>query len=176
MELNRIIKDCISGKRQAQFLLYKEFYSYGMSISARYAKDQDEAKSILNEGFLKVFGKLKQYDNTKAFKPWLRQILIHTAVDHIRREKKFSRHEDIDDLNDAIGFDNTIIENLGYDDLLQAVRILPDKYRAVFNLYAIDGFKHHEIAERLGISEGTSKSNYARAKKKLQDLLKNYKR
>lgn len=142
-----------------------------MSICLRYSSNRAEAEEILNEGFLKVFTKLDQYEETYGFKKWLRRILINTSIDYYRKYKKLPVHPTPEATPLEVDH-NEGWSNLLYEDILKYIQMLPPSYRLVFNLYAIDGFMHHEIAEQLNISVGTSKSNYAKARKLLQGYLR----
>ena len=141
-----------------------------MSVCLRYAKSEDDAVEVLNDGFLKVFKNLKKFDQTRSFKAWLRTILINTALDHYRKEKKHMHQEDISEVRNLDSGKRTDAD-LSYEELLQLVQRLSPAYRTVFNLYVIDGYKHHEIADMLGISEGTSKSNLTKARANLRDMI-----
>lgn len=168
-----ILKGCADQKREAQKALYKEFHGYCMSICLRYAETRDDAVEIMNDGFLKVFTYIKSYDLNLAFKPWIRKIMINSALDHIKKyQLKLEQLEIEAGLRELV--QESQLDVLNYEDLLELIRKLPMAYRTVFNLYAIEGYKHEEIAEMLQINIGTSKSNYHKAKKKLQDLLKIY--
>ena len=168
-----IIQACKAGNRAAQKRLYQLFFGYAMSIALRYSNQKAEAEDIMNDAFYKVFSRIDQYDVEYDFKKWFRSILINTAIDFHRKYKKLkitSTEEDMQPESE----DNTGWKKLLYEDLLKEIQNLPPVYRIVFNLHAIDGFKHHEIAQQLNISVGTSRSNYARARKMLQNRLRNY--
>lgn len=177
LNLSLIIAGCQKGNRASQERLYKYFHPYGMSISLRYAKNRLEAREILNESFLKVFTKISHYNKTQPFQFWLRRIIINTAIDHHRKSQKNELFADIDM---ALNIPDDTPINIEVDKSINALPILqrlPPAYRMVFNLYVMEGYKHQEIAEQLGISIGTSKSNLARAKQKLKELIgsrKNY--
>lgn len=165
-----IINGCIRKDRSSQYLLYKEFYSYCMAICRRYALNDFDAADVLNDGFLKVFTHIEKYDQAKPFKSWIARIITNTAIDHYRTNLKFSDHDDITD-HEHIGDIAAMHDQLAYKDLLTLVQGLSPAYRTVFNLYAIDGYSHEEIAELLKISVGTSKSNLFKARQKLQEKL-----
>ena len=169
-DIIRIINGCKQNQRQAQKSLYRIFYSYSMSICMRYANSREDAVEIMNDGFMKIFRYIKNFDTTKSFLPWLKKIMINNSIDHFHKNKK---RIDETELSEAIEqtIDNAVIDSISYDEMLEIVRKLPPAYRVVFNLIAIEGYKHHEVARLLGISSGTSKSNYARARKKLQEYL-----
>jgi RNA polymerase sigma-70 factor (ECF subfamily) len=169
--LDLIINHCRSGDRKARETLYRHFFSYGMSIALRYGRDRQEAEDILQEGFFKVFVGIDKYDPGLPFKKWLRRVLVNAAIDYLRRYKR--RPEELsDDLPKTVSTGNDGWDQLQYEDVLKGVRTLSPAYRLVFNLYAIEGFKHREIAEQLSISVGTSKSNYAKARLQLQTYLR----
>lgn len=147
------------------------FYAYGMSITLRYADTREQGAAILNDAFMKVFDNIKKYDLQRPFKPWLRRIIINTAIDHFHREQKQAFWID-QDYNEALLIDDEkIISGITYQEIIEMLQELPPAYRTVFNLYVIEGFTHEEVADTLGISIGTSKSNLAKAKKKLRTIL-----
>lgn len=141
-----------------------------MAICRRYALNDDDAAEVLNDGFLKVFTHIDKYDPEKPFKPWIARIITNTAIDHYRMNLKFSAHDDVNDYED-IGHAAAIYDQLAYKDLLILVQTLSPAYRTVFNLYAIDGYSHEEIATLLKISTGTSKSNLFKARQQLREKL-----
>ncbi|RMF22343.1 MAG: RNA polymerase sigma factor [Bacteroidetes bacterium] len=167
------IEGCLNGRRDCQEGLYKHFFGYSIHLCLRYSDSYEEAEEILNDGWMKVFTKLEQYDPELPFKSWLRRILINAAVDYHR---KFKKHKSVQTDLEGVDapFDAHILEQLSYEEVLEAVQQLPPAYRLVFNLYVMEGFKHHEIAEMLDISVGTSKSNLSRAKEKLQQYLQRF--
>ena len=169
-ELNDLIKACKKNHLKSQKELYRHFYSYGLTICMRYARDREEAREILNDGFLKVFSKINQYTEGLSFKAWVNRILVNTAIDHFR---KYQNSPKTVDIIHAQHFETsaTIVQDLNAKDLLKLVQKLPPSYRIVFSLYVVEGYKHHEIATKLGISEGTSKSNLAKAKAKLKAMM-----
>lgn len=171
-KLKTVIAACKQGDEQAQHQLYKELYNYGMSICIRYANQREEAYEMLNDGFYKIFTKIHQYDSDLPFRPWFKVVMVHAAIDYHRRRKEFQT-EEIGVKQTEITDDFDIEEQLVYDDLLKIVQQLPPAYRTVFNLYVVEGFKHHEIAEKLDISVGASKSNLSKAKRKLKTLVEN---
>ena len=162
--------ECINGEPGSQKKLYYGFYGFAMGICLRYSKDRDEAAGILNDGFLKVLTRLESFDPAKPFLPWLSRIMTNTAIDHYRSQLRQPITSDISELEIA-GDDAEINSKLNYEDLIKIIQTLPPGYRAVFNLFAIDGFSHEEISEQLGISIGTSKSNLFKARQKLRIML-----
>ncbi len=169
-ELELLISRCIREELNAQELLYRNFYGFAMSICLRYSANRFEARVIINEGFLKVFTNLQKFDAGKPFEPWVAKIMSNTAIDHYRAELKHMNSVDITDVDEV--FEHAEIENkLYYEELIKLIQQLPPSYRIVFNLYAVDGYKHVEIAKRLNISVGGSKSNLFKARKRLRELL-----
>ncbi|GAB3577028.1 sigma-70 family RNA polymerase sigma factor [Spirosoma luteolum] len=168
-----LLAGCLRNHRQSQELLYRQFYGFAMSVCLRYAPTRESALEVLNDGFLKVFTRLDQYDPAQPFKAWLRRILINTAVDHYRQELRHFYHDSVEQAGQAsVATGADAYSQLAYDELLKLVQMLSPAYRLVFNLYVMDGFAHDEIAEKLGISVGASKSNLARARENLRVLLK----
>lgn len=171
--VHRYIAGCLKHDKESQYALFKHLHSYAMGICRRYAHNSDEASDILSESFLKIFNSIGQYDTTRPFKAWAGRIIANTAIDYYRASLRFASYEALDG-NENIGNAAEIYGKLAYDDLLGLIRKLTPAYRVVFNLYAIDGYHHHEIAEILGISIGTSKANLHKARKKLQEMLDEY--
>ncbi len=166
INLRLIIEGCRDGNRQSQRKLYQHFYGYGLSLAFRYASNRLEAEEVFNDGFLKAFQHLDKYDSAYPFKPWLRKIIIHSAIDYFRKHKK---HQVLIPFENETELTTPVIIDQE-EDVLPIVQQLSPAYRLVFNLYVMEEYKHHEIAEMLGISVGTSKSNLARAKVKLKSL------
>lgn len=177
-ELENIVKDCIKGKRNAQEKLFKMFYGKMLGVCLRYMKDDDSAQEILQEGFIKIFEKLDKFDFKGSFEGWIRRIIVNTAIDAIRKAKKDPYLVE----NEALVFrelsENAMetqeqidILELKADIAMEAVQQLSPAYQAVFNLYVIENYSHKEIGTLLGISEGTSKSNLAKAKANLKKHL-----
>ena len=171
-QLPLILRGCRRQDRASQKELYRLFYSYGMSICIRYAEDENAAITILNDAFMKVFSRIKKYDPDKPFKPWLRVVIVNTAIDHVKKKQRIMDREEIKEARDLHARED-ILSRIGYQDLLAMVGSLSVGYRTVFNLYVIDGFKHEEIAQKLGISVGASKSNLSKARAKLRAMITN---
>ena len=181
VELHEIITDCQSGDRRAQETIYRRYHGKMYAICLRYTKNEDQAKDILQESFIKVFGKIKKFQFDGSFEGWVRRIVVNTAIDHFRKSKS--------DL--VLMEDETMVESFAepYDDadenedefefsaaqVIIAMQKLSPAYRTIFNLYVFENLTHKEIAERLKINEGTSKSNYSKAKKNLKKILLNTK-
>lgn len=162
-----LIQGCINNDRESQRLLYRHYYSYGMSVAMRYSSGREEALEILNDSFLKVFQKIAMFDPDTTFEFWFRRIIINTSIDHYRKEHKHYYHKDSAELLQQ-DKNPGVLDNMSYHELLDLVNSLTPGYRAVFNLYVIDGHTHEEIGKLLGISAGTSKSNLAKAREILR--------
>jgi RNA polymerase sigma-70 factor, ECF subfamily len=173
-DLESVIQACIHGNVQAQRVLFKQHFGYAKSISLRYASTREDAEEVLNEGFLKIFQNLGKYNPQQPFKPWMRTILINTAISYYRKHGKHQR--DTITLEDAPypRFDDQILEKITADEILELVHMLRPVYRSVFMMYAIDGYSHREIAELLTVNEATVRSHYVRARTRLQHLIKQY--
>jgi RNA polymerase sigma factor (sigma-70 family) len=173
------IDGCLSNDRKAQRQLYKEFYGKMLSICMRYAGDRDEAKDILQDGFIKVFQSLDKFNQDGSLEGWIRRIMVNTALDKIRKDKRsltLSQSEDLLDVGVQMEEEEEDLDErmeLNMKDVIRAMQDLSPGYKAVFNLYVLENMTHREIAEELGISEGTSKSNLAKAKLNLRKILLN---
>lgn len=148
-----------------------------MAICDRYTKNQEDAVEILNYGFLKVFREIHHFkpayaDAVSSFKGWLRKIMVYTAIDHFRKNNKHNVVTDLDQVVYQLTAESEdAVDKLSYEEIIRAIQDLSPAYRTVFNLFVIDGFSHEEIAEKLEISTGTSKSNLSKARKQLQKIL-----
>ena len=176
--LKRIVEGCLKGERRSQERLFTMFYGKMMAVSMRYIGERDSAQEVLQVSFLKVFDKLEHFDFTGSLEGWIRRIVSNTAIDHIRKAKKNPFLSDQDNDFKSMAADpmqeQEILEHNQLKAQLaqEAITKLSPAYRTVFNLYVMEELSHKEIAELLGISEGTSKSNLAKAKMNLQRLLK----
>lgn len=176
-ELTYHVEGCSLNKRESQKVLYSSFYGYAMAICDRYAGKQDDAIEILNDGFLKVFREIHHYqpayaDVISSFKGWLRKIMVYTAIDHFRKNQKHKLVSQLDAIEYQMASTSAgAIDKISYDEIIRAIQDLSPGYRTVFNLFVIDGLSHDEIAEKLDISTGTSKSNLSKARKQLQKIL-----
>jgi RNA polymerase sigma factor (sigma-70 family) len=166
---NLLIQNCIAGDRNAQNKLYDLFAPKMFGVCMRYSKNREEAEDILQEGFIQVFKSLATFKFAGSFEGWIRKIILYAAIAHYKTQSKMHAVVDIECLSNANDMNNDdIISHLGKKELLKMVQALPPKYRMIFNLYVFEGLKHREIANVLGISEGTSKSNFFDAKVILQ--------
>ena len=171
--IRSLLEGCIRADRASQKLLYQEFYSYGMSISLRYASNRDEASEILNDAFMKIFGNLRKFDLTRPFKPWFRKILVNTAINHYHKKQ---REVEVEEMEHARNESDTekILSGISYQEVITLLQKLPVAYRTVFNLYVIEGYSHEEIANMLNIATGTSKSHLFKAKEQLKIILHDF--
>jgi RNA polymerase sigma-70 factor (ECF subfamily) len=170
-EENNLILGCKSNQRNAQAAFYRKYYGYAMSICLRYSYSRTEAEEMVNDGFLKVFTHIGRYDSDLEIKAWMSRIFVNTAIDHFRKNKKHYQQDDIDQAFDLASGSEDALEALSAEEIMVLIQNLAPTYKVTFNLYVMEGFKHHEIAEQLGISEGTSKSNLAIARAKLKRAL-----
>lgn len=177
---HELIAGCIRQDKNCQEALYKRFYGKMMGVCLRYAKNRDEARDMLQEGFIKVFTSIRNFAGKGSFEGWVRRIVVNTAVDHLRRNKHeymivstvYAREGDIPDHAEEPEEDNAL-NQLSEEEILASVQQLSPAYRTVFNLYVLENFSHKEIADKLNISEGTSKSNLAKARFQLKKNLFN---
>jgi RNA polymerase sigma factor (sigma-70 family) len=169
-ELHKLIRGCIKQDRKCQKMLYKAFYGFSMGICLRYTGNRDEAAEVMNQGFFKVFTHVESYDESRPFKAWLGKIMVNTSIDFYRANLKMAYTEDLEKA-EHISDGELVDKNLNYNDLLKMVQQLPQAYRTVFNLFAIEGYSHEEIGAMLNINAGTSKSNLHKARHKLKQMI-----
>ena len=169
-----LITACIRKERKAQYELYKLTYRYLMSICIRYSKSYEEAQEALNTGFLKILNNLEKYQSTVPFKAWIRRVQINVLIDEYRKQKKHSENikyvEDFEEIPVAAAL-NDAIAKMDVEEIHKLIVQLPPMSQKVFNLFVIDGFEHKEIANLLGISEGTSKWHLHSSREQLKVLL-----
>lgn len=173
-EENELIQLAVESNRQAQQKIYSQFSPKMLSVCRQYIRDIHQAEDIMITAFMKVFTNLKNFQHKGSFEGWIRRIMVNECISFIRVQKKVKYIEDEIYFEESF---NNIESQFSIDDIQFLIDSLPDGYKMVFNLYAIEGFKHHEIANMLGINEGTSKSQLSHARKMLQgqiNTLKNY--
>lgn len=177
MELEDLIIQCKKQDREAQSLLYQRYADVLFGQCLKYASNYEEAKDHLQESFITIFSKINQYKGTGSFEGWMKRIAINTALQSYRkkREVPLQREELIKANERSLDIEEISNTDLPLSFLLTIVRELPEQYRLVFNMYALDGYSHKEIAEILDIAEGTSKSNLFRARANLAKRVKEYK-
>ena len=162
------MEGCKAGKRKMQEALYQQTASKMLVVCMRYAKDRMEAEDVLQMGFIKIFQKIGEYRGDGSFEGWMRRVMVNTAIESYRKNLRTLNIVPIEDAYEqpGVGFD---FSRLGMQDLLKVIQKLSDGYRMVFNMYAIEGYSHKEIAATLGISEGASKSQLSRARAILKE-------
>ncbi len=174
MDYRQLVKDCIRQKPTAQEQLYRQFAPVMLGVCFRYTKSVHDAEDVLQEGFVKVFLHIGDYNFTGELGAWIRRIMVNTALNYLKKNKKYRTEmvftdaplHPVTDLNPQV--------NLAAKELAELIRQLPTGFQTIFNLYAIEGFTHVEIGQMLGISEGTSKSQYARARYLLMEWIEKY--
>lgn len=180
-QLKALIDGCLKGDRRSQQAIHKMFYGKMKAVCMRYTRDGDQAMDIVQEGFLKVFNNLEKYTGVGTFEGWVRRIMVNLAIDRFRRLKHdfvlLGSHQNLEDWeeesesDDEAESENDEIYNITPEQIIDAMQQLSPAYRTVFNLYVYEDYTHQDIAESLGISVGTSKSNYAKARKNMKKLL-----
>ncbi len=166
-----LIKACIRKERWAQKMLYESYYGVLMGVCLRYSNDGDDALDILHEGFIKIFKNIGRYQPGTSLSAWMRRIMINTAIDYYRKKVR-RRTTAIEEAYELSSNDADAVSQCSEKEILEAIQLLSPAYRAVFNLYAIEGFSHKEISDLLQISESTSRSNLVKARVKLKGILK----
>lgn len=167
-----LIKGCLNGERKAQQALYEHYSKKFFAICLRYIKDRDQAEDVLIEGFMKIFEKLRQFENKGSFEGWMKRIIVTQALLSLRDNKYLLMEVNLENESD---YKESAYElnHLEAEDLMELIKELPIGYKTVFNLYAIEGYSHLEIAELLGINESTSKSQLNRARNTLKQKIAN---
>ena len=166
-ELKKIINECAAGKVKAQEELYKLFAPKMFGVCLRYAKDYTEAEDTLQEGFVKVFTNIKKFRHEGSLEGWVRRIMVNVSLEKFRKQHIMHPVEDVG-IYESQHFSEDILDKISANEIIELIQQLPPRYRMVFNLYVMEGMNHKEIASEMSISEGTSKSNLARAR----DILK----
>lgn len=169
-----LIDGCLKAKPKFQEALYKRYFSFAMSIAIRYFPNQSEAMAVVNDSYVKIFEGLSEYNVDKPLKPWFARILVNTAIDTLRRNKRHSFALNVDDIDLSNEAEPDVEQSLSANDIIVLFAKLPEVYRVTFNLYEIEGYSHEEIGEMLGVATSTSRSNLTRAKKMIQKLYKQH--
>jgi len=169
-EENDLIRACVRKNREAQEALYKEYYGKMMGVCLRYSNNQEDALDILHEGFIKVFKNIGKYQLGTSLSAWMRRIMVNTAIDFYRKNVR-RRTEDLETAYSISSNAPDALSQVTEKEILAAIQTLSPAYRSVFNLYVIEGFSHKEIADQLGITESTSRSNLVKARHKLKAIL-----
>jgi len=170
-DFRSIIAACIAGNSQAQHILFKKYFGYAKSICLRYTYSPEEAEEVLNEGFFKVFNNLERYDPEQPFKAWLRTVMVNNAISYFRRNKKhYTARTAFDEIPEP-GIADDAVSEITAGEIMQLIHELKPIYKTVFLMYAVDGYSHKEIAAMLEINEATVRSQYARARAQLQEVI-----
>ena len=170
MDDSALIKDCLNGNVRAQKTLFDRFAPKMLGVCMRYCKSTEQAEDVLQDGFVKIFTKLTEFKHEGSFEGWMRKIMVNTALDSLRKEMKISADVDLEFASDKLQGEIVLAE-LAAAEIVQLITAMPHGYRVVFNLFAIEGYSHQEIADTLGITESTSKSQYSRARAYLRKKL-----
>ena len=173
MDLDNAIIAAQKGNSVAQRYLYEQYKIPLFTVCLRYSRDRSEAEDILQEGFIKIFKDLDQYAGKGAIGAWIRKVMVNTALQYIRKWKKDWKHVDTQDYQEAFQTSEIAFQNLGLEEITRMIQQLPNGYKVVFNLYAVEGYSHKEIGELLGINENTSKSQLFKAKAALKKKIIN---
>ncbi|MEO6843616.1 MAG: sigma-70 family RNA polymerase sigma factor [Ginsengibacter sp.] len=164
MDHHQLLKDCLKKRPEAQKMLYEHFAPLMLGVCFRYTKSVSDAEEVMQEGFVKVFMRLKQFKGEGELGAWIRKIMVNTALNYLKTNQKYRYDLSFDEMPlHLVSTDNPVV-NLQTKELAELIRQLPTGFQTIFNLYAVEGYKHAEIASMLGISEGTSRSQYARAR------------
>ncbi|HEY0670525.1 MAG TPA: RNA polymerase sigma factor [Sphingobacteriaceae bacterium] len=162
-----LIQNCKNGDISSQERLYKHFYGYAMGIGLRYVFNREDALEVVNDSFIKVFNSIRTFNDENPFKPWLRKIIVNTAIDRRRKDLKYLHNVDLEQA-EHVDVGAHVVEHLTAQDILKLLNYLPDVHRMVFNLYEIDGYSHEEIARMLKIAPSSSRTYLSRAKERLK--------
>jgi len=167
-----LIKACIRQERSAQRQLYERFASKLFATALRYMKNRSDAEDVLQDSFIKIYQKINSFRSDCPIEAWLRKIVVNTALKHLQSQPNYMQHTDSQLICDEVELDEFTLSNFEFKQLMEIVQSLPDGCRTIFNLHAIEGYQHNEIAAMLSVAEGTSKSQYSRARNLLQAKLK----
>lgn len=168
-----IIAGCKKNDRKSQELLYRHFAKKMYAICLSYAGDRSLAKDMLQDAFIKIFKNIRNYKKDGSFEGWIRRIITNTAIDHLRQKKRTDNYVKMEVASTMHHTKNLALARISFNEVMEQVERLPEGARIIFNLYALDGYTHKEIAQKLSISEGTSKSQFNRARKLLMNFLFN---
>jgi RNA polymerase sigma-70 factor, ECF subfamily len=172
-DLNGVLKGCLKNKASAQKDLFQQYYGFAKSITLRYASNSEESQEMINDGFIKVFANLSKYQSDHSFEAWFRTVVTRTCIDYHRKHHEKVSFQDVDELH-YLAYDDDFLDRINAEEILSLIQKLSPAYRMVFSLFVVEGYSHAEIAEMLKINEGTSRSNLAKARMKMQELIKIY--
>jgi RNA polymerase sigma factor (sigma-70 family) len=166
-----ILSGCLQNDAGAQRELYTRYSPKMLSVCYRFAHNREDAEDMLQEGFIKVYSQVHTFQNKGAFEGWIRRIMVHTCINHLKKNKKFNESVDIIYANGVQVREESVPSIVQAKQIVECIRLLPLGYRTVLNLYAIEGYNHKEISAMLDVEESTSRSQYTRAKQMLEDIL-----
>ncbi len=166
-----ILAGCLQNDPSAQRELYNRYSPKMLSVCYRFSQSREDAEDMLQEGFIKVFSQIHTFQNKGAFEGWVRRIIVHTCINFLKKNKKFSENVDLDHAGFLEVKEETIPSIMQARQIIECIRLLPLGYKTVLNLYALEGYSHKEIGEMLDIEESTSRSQYTRAKAMLENIL-----
>lgn len=173
MSQKKLIEECKKGNNQALKELYETYAPRMLGVCYRYAGNRELAEDMLHDGFMTVFAKIGSFRSEGSFDGWIRRVFVNTSLEHIRKNKKMREHQEITDRTVILEDSPSALEDLSAESIMSVVERLPDGFRVIFNMYAIDGYSHAEIAKELNINESTSRSQYSRARAILMQELQN---
>lgn len=169
--IEQLLEGSVANKRKAQEALFRHFYGFAMTVALRYSRDEMDAADIVSQAFVKIFKSIHSYDSSKGpLQGWIKRIVVNQGLDHIKSRGRFSENVELETVAEP-EISNTVLEQMGAEEIMELVKKLPPATHAVFVMYAVEGYNHREIAEKLHISEGTSKWHLSEARKTLQKQL-----
>lgn len=171
MSEEAILQGCLKNQPAAQQELYSRYSPKMLSVCYRFARNREDAEDMLQEGFIRVFTQIHQFQSKGSFEGWIRRIIVHTCINHLKKHKKFNDSVDIAQAQTLQVREDSVPSIIQAKQVIECIRMLPIGYRTVLNLFAIDGYTHREIAGMLDIEESTSRSQYTRAKAMLEQIL-----
>jgi RNA polymerase sigma factor (sigma-70 family) len=166
-----LLQACLKNQPAAQQELYSKYSPKMLAVCYRFARNREDAEDMLQEGFIRVFTQIHQFQNKGSFEGWIRRIIVHTCINHIKKHKKFNDSVDITQAHTLQVREDSVPSIIQAKQVIECIRMLPIGYRTVLNLFAIDGYSHREISAMLDIEESTSRSQYTRAKAMLEQIL-----
>lgn len=173
MSQKKLIEECKKGNNQALKELYETYAPRMLGVCYRYAGNRELAEDMFHDGFMTVFAKIGSFRSEGSFDGWIRRVFVNTSLEHIRKNKKMREHQEITDRTVILEDSPSALEDMSAESIMSVVERLPDGFRVIFNMYAIDGYSHAEIAKELNINESTSRSQYSRARAILMQELQN---
>jgi RNA polymerase sigma-70 factor (ECF subfamily) len=167
---SELIAGCVAGNMLSQRQVYEKYAAKMMGVCLRYTGNRETARDLLHDGFIRLFKKINTYKREGSFEGWMRKLFVNVALEYLRKKDALRKYDE--DMGTVQATDYTVFEKISADELMRKIAALPVGFRTVFNLYAIEGYLHHEIAELLHITESTSRSQYVRARMLLQKMIK----